>query len=427
VFDLIKSFIFENFKSFAQATLDMEQLTIMVGANAGGKTNAIEGIKILSEFVTGRDLSDILDGTKNFKGWIRGGSDACPRFNSNYFVLGCVIGYDENIDLEYKIKIKVDEKIYVKEECLNKICYHDNKKSEEKIFSTKNLTEYVGVIRAEYNNGRRGPNPIIECMGFSSVISQLQTKIPLKSEVEKIIVSEIQHVIKRLRNILFFDPEPSMIEVYSRINDVEMKSNGSNLPSVLYYLCKEEEKKERILDIMRSLPESEFTDISFDKTAIGDVMFKVEEKVGKNKYNIEAEKLSYGTLRALAIVAALLQGEERSMIIIEEVNNGIHPSRASKLIDVISTVSDERNIDTLITTHNTALLNAVNKDNLLGVVVCYRNASTGSSKFVSLVDIDKYPKLMAKGKLGDLLEKDEVHKAIMDKKTRKNKYTWMEG
>ncbi|MBF8982261.1 AAA family ATPase [Lutibacter sp. B2] len=44
---MIKSFSFENFKSFAQATLDIEQLTIMVGANAGGKTNAIEGIKIL--------------------------------------------------------------------------------------------------------------------------------------------------------------------------------------------------------------------------------------------------------------------------------------------------------------------------------------------------------------------------------------------
>lgn len=426
MFWLIKSFIFENFKSFAQATLDMEQLTIMVGANAGGKTNAIEGIKILSELVTGRDISDILDGTKNSKGWIRGGSEACPRLNSNYFVLGCIVGYDENTDLEYKVKIKVDEKIYVKEERLDRISYTEKETRKKNIFNTKNITEYVGVIRAEYDNGKRGPNPIIECMGFSSVISQLSTKIPLNGQMEKTIVSEIGHVIKRLRNILFFDPEPARIEVYSRINDVEMKPDGSNLPSVLNHLCKEKEKKEKILDIMRSLPESEFIDISFDITSIGDVMFKVEEKVGKNKYDIEAEKLSYGTLRALSIVGALLQGEERSMIIIEEVNNGIHPSRASKLIDIISTVSHERNIDTLITTHNTALLNAVNKENLLGVVICYRNLSSGSSKFVSLVDINKYPQLMAKGKLGDLLEKNEVHKAIINKKIRKNQYAWME-
>ncbi|WP_461204562.1 AAA family ATPase [Clostridium sp. DL1XJH146] len=423
---MIKSFIFENFKSFAQATLDIEQLTIMVGSNAGGKTNAIEGIKILSELVTGRDISDILDGTKNFKGWIRGGSKACPRFNSDYFTLGCVVGYDENTDLEYRIRIKVADKIYVKEERLDRISYVDNGSKNENIFNTKKLTEYVGVIRAEYNNGKKATNHVIECMGVTSVISQLSTKIPLNSSTEKIIVSEIQHVIKKLRNILFFNPEPANMEVYSRANDIEMKPNGSNLPSVLNHLCKEEEQKEKILDIMRSLPENEFLDILFDNTSIGDVMFKVEEKVGKNKYYIEAEKLSYGTLRALSIVAALLQGEERSMIIIEEVNNGIHPSRASKLIDVISNVSNERNIDTLITTHNASLLNAVNKDNLLGVVVCYRNPSSGSSKFVSLVDIEKYPQLMAKGKLGELLEKDEVHKAIVNKKTRKKEYTWME-
>lgn len=423
---MIKSFIFENFKSFHQARLDIEKLTIMVGANASGKTNAIEGIKILSELVTGREISDILDGTKNFRGWIRGGSKACPRLKSNYFVLGCVIGYDNKIDLEYKIKIAVNEKIYVKEESLNRITYNDNLKESKKIFSTKKLNNYVGVIRAEYDNGKKGPNPVIECMGFTSVISQLSTKIPVKTEMEKRIVTEIQTVIKSLRNILFFDPEPAMVEVYSRINDYEMKSNGSNLPAVLYYLCRKQNKKEIILDIMRSLPENEFKDITFSETDIGDVMFKVREKMGKNHYDIEAEKLSHGTLRALAIVAALLQGEEGSMIIIEEVDNGIHPSRASKLIDTISVLSANRKIDTLITTHNTALLNAVKKENLLGVVICYRTLSSGSSEFISLIDIEKYPSLMAKGKLGNLLEKDEIYKAIVHNKSKKKSYDWLE-
>jgi len=225
---------------------------------------------------------------------------------------------------------------------------------------------------------------------------------------------------------LFFDPAPYMIDVYSRINDVEMKPNASNLSAVLYYLCKKKGKKQAILDIMKALPENEFIDISFSETDIGDVMFKVKEKLGKKEYDIEAEKLSYGTLRALAIVGALLQGEEGSMIVIEEVDNGIHPSRASKLIDTISVLSDERKIDTLITTHNMALLNAVDRDNLVGVTICYRIPSTGSSKFKSLVDIEKYPNLMAKGKLGELLEKDEVYKAITANKKSKSKYDWLE-
>lgn len=424
---MIRSFSFENFKSFVNTTLDIEQLTIMVGANASGKTNAIEGIKILSELVTGRDISDILDGTNNSKGWIRGGSDACPRFNSNYFTLGCVIGINDNTDLKYKVTIKVNEKIHVKEERLDRIIYDGDEVTVEKVFFTRKSTNYSGTIKAEYINGEDGPNAVIECVGTNCILSQLATKIPMNSEQDKKIIDEINHVVSRLRNILFFNPEPSSMEVYSRINDVEMKPDGSNISSVLHYLCKEKKKKEKILEIIKALPENEFDDISFDRTSIGDVMFKVKERVGTKKYDIESEKLSYGTLRALSIVAALLQGKERSMIIIEEVNNGIHPSRASKLIDIISSVSKERNIDTLITTHNTALLNAVDKENLQGVVVCYRNVSSGSSKFISLIDIEKYPTLMAKGKLGELLEKDEVNDAIINNKNkRKNRYTWME-
>ncbi|WP_304944497.1 AAA family ATPase [Vallitalea guaymasensis] len=35
---MIRNFTFENFKSFDKTILDIEQLTIMVGANASGKT-----------------------------------------------------------------------------------------------------------------------------------------------------------------------------------------------------------------------------------------------------------------------------------------------------------------------------------------------------------------------------------------------------
>ena len=84
---MIKSFIFENFKSFEEAKFELEQLTILIGTNAAGKTNAIEGIKILSEIATGRDFSIILDGSKNMDSDIRGGSKGCCKFNTTYFTL----------------------------------------------------------------------------------------------------------------------------------------------------------------------------------------------------------------------------------------------------------------------------------------------------------------------------------------------------
>ena len=86
---MIKSFIFENFKSFEKAELNIESLTTLIGTNASGKSNAIEGITILAKAATGIDLSTILDGTKSTGAVVRGGSRGCARFKTNSFKLGC--------------------------------------------------------------------------------------------------------------------------------------------------------------------------------------------------------------------------------------------------------------------------------------------------------------------------------------------------
>lgn len=45
---MIKCFTFENFKSFEKAELNIETLTTLIGTNSSGKSNAIEGIAILT-------------------------------------------------------------------------------------------------------------------------------------------------------------------------------------------------------------------------------------------------------------------------------------------------------------------------------------------------------------------------------------------
>lgn len=56
----------------------------------------VEGIRILSEIVTGRDLSVILDGSKNNYNDIRGGSKGCCKFNTNHFKLGYIVDLKNN-------------------------------------------------------------------------------------------------------------------------------------------------------------------------------------------------------------------------------------------------------------------------------------------------------------------------------------------
>ena len=44
--------------------MPVEPITILIGANASGKSNAIDGLQILSGLATNRELIDILDGIR---------------------------------------------------------------------------------------------------------------------------------------------------------------------------------------------------------------------------------------------------------------------------------------------------------------------------------------------------------------------------
>lgn len=418
---MIKKIYFENFKSFSKTEIQIENITTLIGTNAAGKTNMIEGMMILSELVTGRDLSTILDGTKNSDTGVRGGAKGCCRFESNYFGLGCTVQYNDTTDLEYRIKIEVNDRIMISEERLSEISNNEVKP----MYDTKVSDKQSGDITVACNNGQKGRNPDITCIRFSSIISQLATKLPQDRKYGKKIVEYANVVIEKFKNILYLNPETNRMRSYSLLNDTELRVNASNISSVLFALCKDNKNKKMLLDIMQQLPENKILDITFTEGPLNDVILFLEEKSGRYIEKIDATRLSDGTLRCLAIVAAVLSEKKGGMIVIEEVDNGIHPGRAKTLIQLVSNIARERKVDVIITTHNAILLNALSKENLSGVEIVYRDDEEGDGRFIPLIQINNMPSLLANGKLGDVFTNDMILKYIKTEEISED-YSWLE-
>ncbi|MCD8335818.1 MAG: AAA family ATPase [Lachnospiraceae bacterium] len=422
---MIKKIYLENFKSFEKAEIQVENLTTLIGTNASGKSNAIEGLKILSELVTGRELSVILDGSKNMESMIRGGSQGCCRFRSSHFILGCLFQYDMDTDLKYIVDINVSDRIMIQAESLYKVSENDN----QMLFETrkgKGEKEEEGDIKVSWNNGTRGKKPVALCFRSSSVISQIVAKLPQEQENGRIIAKYCSDVIAHLKNILFLNPEPNVMRGYSRINDTQLKVNASNLSAVLNRICMDTEKKNILLRVMRHLPENEISDISFAEGPLNDVILFIQEKYGNKSERIDATRLSDGTLRCLAITAALLSEEEKGMIVIEEVDNGIHPGRTEAIIRSISELARERNLDVMVTTHNATMLNALSKENLEGVDVFYRDVDSGASECIPLIYIERMAELLANGRLGDVVTSGKILDYIKLPIKGKCDYSWLE-
>lgn len=317
-------------------------------------------------------------------------------------------------ELVYELSIAVEERIFVEREILKEVRVSEKQRRRERaLFQTVPGRTPSGDISVEYDNGKRGPNPRFECLKFVSVLSQAGARLPSKTNAEKHIHEMAAVVIEQLRKVLFLDPIPHEMRNYVPQTSVDLSPSASNLSAVISKLIQHDSSnKKLILRYLKQLPDQEVVDIDTVKTPLGDVMLKIRERTGGRAFWVDARGLSDGTLRSLAIVTSILAGDHGSMVVIEELDNGLHPAKAKSILSLLSSLSSERDIRLLVTTHNPALLNAMRGNEIAGVVVCYRDPSIGDSRFEKLVHVDAYLRIASNERVGDAMEAGEITRAV---------------
>ena len=430
---MLTSLTLRNFKSYQEATLSLAPITFLIGANASGKSNALEAIRLLSWLAKGSRLDDIERNIQSGNAIVRGQVIDLFGAEKQYFTLGTHIDNapDGWTDFEIEIGLLSDQLI-ISGESVSKAS-KDQELTLYKIDGDPN--PHTDEIRVMYNNFKTGKNkPHIPCSNRQAIFYQLETPSRFQqnhTQSQKIIPAVTKVIRETLRNIVFLDPRPEVMRGYAYAKDDDIKENGSNLSSVLYAVCQQgETQKNKLLDFIRSLPEQDITDIRFSITDRNDVMVRLIESFGNKEHQIDAPLLSDGTLRVLAIAATLLSVNPGTFVIIEEIDNGVHPSRADNLVKQIREIALERKLRVLITSHNPALLDAVPDSDIGNVLCCYRDPQAGDSRIVRLADLERFPELIVQGTLGQLMTKQVLDKFLKDKSTaeqrQQNALSWLE-
>ena len=423
---MLDTIYLQTFKSYRQASLPLAPLTLLIGANASGKSNAIEGLRLLSWLAQGNRLTSIQSTVQQYDQLIRGRVQDLAYQQENNFIFG----YRYNIfSLNISIELKEDGALHIVQERLE-----DNSPTiyYEVIQTPK---EMGNDLQVAYNNFARGGNkPRIICSDQFAIFTQLDGAAKFSSSnkrSQKTIPSLTNLFRKYLSNILFLDPQPAMMRDYSFKSEKNLLGDGKNLSSVLFYLCDHNtENKQQILEFIRSLPEQDIDDLSFLTGPRGEVMIQLVETFGEEKRTYDASLLSDGTLRVLAIAAAMLSTPPGGMVVIEEIDNGVHPSRATRLLAQIAALAKERNLRVLLSSHNPALLDSLPDTAIPHVVFCYRDPQDGSSRLVQLQTIPDYPELLAQGSLGQLMTTGILERFVKNhpgpEVRRKKALQWLE-
>lgn len=414
---MISAITIQNFKSYQHATLPLAPLTLLVGANASGKSNAIEAIRFLSWLAYGRRLDDILEKVQQTDIAIRGNLRdlTYDQAAEPTITLGCALtNTGEWQQLEITIKLTEDEEPRVVAESIR------SEGSTVPLYEIKHPAEaHSREVQVAYNNfARGGKKPTIPCTDRQAIFTQLEIPSRFNEGPARTTIPDVTTKFQiALQQILFLDPNPRHMGSYSFIVDRELRGDGANLSSVLYDLCQVKKQRDDVLLFIRALPEQDIVDIDFIRTPRSEVMVQLTESFGGQKTRRDAPLLSDGTLRVLAVAAALLSAAKGSLVIIEEIDNGVHPSRAGLLLQNIQRIALQRELRVLLTSHNPALLDALPDSAIPNVVFCYRAPETGESCLLRLDELTDYPDLIARGPLGELLTAGIIDRFVKEQRS----------
>lgn len=420
----------KDFKGFAEAELDLfKPLTILIGPNGSGKSNIIEGVDLLSFIAHGRQLHEIVDLGRGGGMEIRGGLHSCARHGRDSFSLG----FEAYIKFEgktkpflYEIKVRVKPRLRITGE---KFVFHGG---GPMIFQTIGQHQSItsGDIKVEYNNfAPGGRKPKVSVSANRSVLSQYK-EFALKNKKYSDSANLVNSIMNYLHSSFVFDPNPKLMRTYERVGNDILSRDGANLSAVLYALDQGNEEENqtlsRLLDWIKQLPEEPYEEFKFFTTPLNDVIFGLQ---GADKgLFADARLLSDGTLRCLAVLTALETVASHSRVVIEEFDNGLHPSRVQILTQAIDSCCKRRNLNVLVTTHNPATLNVLQPEQLDGVVLCTWDNTQQAFKLVRFYDLPRYDELLERGNLGDLVTRRVVEQHLVPKfeeERKKKSLEWL--
>lgn len=422
---MLTGITFRRFRSFQDARLPIGQLTVLIGPNATGKSNAIEALRLLSWISRGPRLTDLPYALRSGELAVRGDAAELVRRPSDdsWFELEVVLGPQPNSGLprelsrlEHRLRLMVEG---AEARVLDEELEAPNAPGRLPLFSVETPAMPDGAeMRVAYNNfARGGKKPTVPVLDRQPAFVQLTSPARLASsghkESARLIPPACRHLQDTLSNTLFLDAVPGKMRGWPHRDEVRLQQDGGNVSAVLHRLVEVEHRKEEVLAFVQALPEQDFLDIDFDSTPRDEVMVKLRESFGGRESWVPAALLSDGTLRVLAIAAAMLSSPPGSLVVIEEIDNGVHPPRARMLMEQI-----ERNVRgqgprVLLTTHNPALMDALSNQALRDVVACHRDRQTGESRLSRLGDLPRFASLTAQGPLGRLVTDGTLEKALL--------------
>ncbi|MBK7761578.1 MAG: ATP-binding protein [Deltaproteobacteria bacterium] len=243
---------------------------------------------------------------------------------------------------------------------------------------------------------RVGKSKIIDLPSQTPALTQLLHRRGVPEEVR----TGCAEIADALSSIRFLDLHPDAMREPSPPGVTILGDRGENLSSVLQAISRDPARKEALLGWVRALTPMDVTELVFKLDHRGKVMVYLVEADG---VETSAESASDGTLRFLALAAALHSPDTGKLFFFEELDNGIHPTRMHLLLQLVRQACKTQGVQVIATTHNPALLAFLDAEDREHAVLTYRPEGSKYTKLRRIMSLPGVAEVLQTQDLGRLL------------------------
>ncbi len=389
----------QNWKSFSDAKLYIDPITIIIGTNASGKSNIFDALKLLCAIASPADIADIAKD-------VRGGAEGIIRREQTDCTLTAVMDTDKTTEqLTYTITLGFDKQknISISGEAL--ILSNANTKKELTLIERKEIDETNSSI-VSVNLYTEGKPRSQKFPAKSSILSQIEYV-----NCNRKIKDAAETVVANFKKIRMSNPIPERMRDFSPLSKY-IAEDASNLAGYLANLDADTQVQtyEAIMKYLRPLPDKDIKSIRAEKVALTDMamLFCTEEWQKDNTQDQSARGMSDGTLRYAGILATLVTAENHSIVLLEELDKGVHPSRAKNLVTMLKEIGRQKQLDIICTTHNATFVDELGPQMIPFISYVKRNVADGCTDIRLLEENEKLARLMATRTVGGMMTNNDL-------------------
>ncbi|MEY9872668.1 hypothetical protein ABH931_002145 [Streptacidiphilus sp. MAP12-33] len=339
------------FKSFRDAVLPLEAVTLLHGAPGAGKTNALEGLVVLSALAEGEDVGAALARA-------RGQGADCAPFGEDTVRLGCTVTGPLG-------EARLDVSLCVRRTAL---VVAERLTLDGRLLVTTGAVDHDGgrLDVAWHSDGRQGDiRAPLPAEGL--VTAQLPLRVSGATGGERLVLGAAEQVVTALRESFSLDPAPALMRAWARADDdARLRGTAENLSAVIARIEGEcRIRFGKLVQAAREMGSVPVTGVGAVRRVAPDGTVQVcaglDEPSGRR---VGADALSSGVLRQLAFATTLLTGpgvlqmspaaevpdaERLLQVLADGLDLGLPPDRATALLRLAVEVAARGHVRLLAT------------------------------------------------------------------------------